>query len=273
MTVGEAWLLALLMSFFPQSAPDNLGTSSESVGAAQSAQTHGGPARPVFSEVSRARPEIADSTVARIDTGMPPLNHSGVDWWLVIPTWLLAVFTFGLFLYTARLWSATATLVREAGENAERQLRAYVFEELVASHAPVAQDHTPAFQFTFKNCGNTPAENVSICIGRRLAASTNPMLPDLKHTDRGSVFSLPQSATRPLTLPSERLPQATQDVIAEGKDLYIYGDVTYVDVFGKRCVVELRYRWRFGPSVLELCESGNSARYGLPPGRRPEATG
>ena len=115
-------------------------------------------------------------------------EKSAADWWLLVPTWLLALFTLGLFLYTAKLWAATSNLVKDAAENAQRQLRAYVFEELVVLSSEVPNGYTPSFELTVKNSGNTPAENVIICIARVLAAATNPVLPPLRRTDRGSVF-------------------------------------------------------------------------------------
>ena len=225
-------------------------------------------ANPREGESARVRDERVSIQQALLPTNARPVersSESSTDWWLIVPTWFLAFFTLGLFLYTAKLWAATSNLVKDAAENAQRQLRAYVFEELVVLPGEVPAGHTPSFELTVRNFGNTPAENVVICVARTLAASNNPTLPPLQRTDRGSVFSLAQSATRPLTIRSEVLPEGGAEAIGSGKDLYIYGDILYTDVFGKRCVIELRYRWRFGTGVLELCGAGNKATYGMDP--------
>lgn len=48
------------------------------------------------------------------------------EWWLIIPTWLLAVFTAGVFGYTVVLALATKKLVGDAQVTSKRELRAYV---------------------------------------------------------------------------------------------------------------------------------------------------
>src|SRR3989338_8343946 len=48
-------------------------------------------------------------------------DYTSPEWWLVYITGALVCFTFGLMIYTARLWGATKTLAEDARNTADRQ--------------------------------------------------------------------------------------------------------------------------------------------------------
>lgn len=98
------------------------------------------------------------------------------DWWLVVPTWLLAIFTAGLFAYTARLWGATNAMVEDAKQNAIRQLRAYVYLEVGARPYPPESPNRYSTFLRITNTGSTWARNVVI-LQKRVHTPTPPSDP------------------------------------------------------------------------------------------------
>ena len=81
---------------------------------------------------------------------------------------LLSIFTFLLFVYTARLyyatrgvWIATEKLVTGAEDVAKRQLRAYLSGEVIKISSPI-EDIVSA-KIKIVNHGQTPAYNVRVC--------------------------------------------------------------------------------------------------------------
>ncbi|HUJ79476.1 MAG TPA: hypothetical protein VLY45_04080 [Nitrospiria bacterium] len=75
-------------------------------------------------------------------------EKSTLDRWLTGATVALAVITFFLALYTARLWSATK-------ESSQRQLRAYLSVVPQIDHVQFGQ--MPIARVLIENCGQTPA--------------------------------------------------------------------------------------------------------------------
>jgi hypothetical protein len=121
-------------------------------------------------------------------------DYSSSEWWLVYLTFLLAVVTFGLALYTAKLYRATVGLGKEAEKTSERQAREMATSLSVANAAAQAAisgneltqksfvssqrpwvvvhkvvprsafDLTRGLSFAFiaKNVGHSPAMNVDV---------------------------------------------------------------------------------------------------------------
>jgi hypothetical protein len=182
---------------------------------------------------------------------------------LVRFTGVLAAATLGLSIATLLLWYATRRLVRDAKENAERQLRAYVGVE--SSSINYASGSHPVAGVTFKNYGNTPAYEFTINSGIGMAPCFEglpPPPPEDPGEPRG-VLSPGATAvllkTGPVLLGSEHLAALK----GGSSTIFVYGEVRYMDAFKKRRF--LKYRLMTGGSAglrgnaLSSCEKGNDA--------------
>lgn len=152
-------------------------------------------------------------------------------------TWALFYVTLALAIFTAFLFGATYLLVREAKDTARRQLRAYIS---IAPGEVIEQNErgTESFEFhpNIVNDGQTPAHDL-------IFNATVDLLP----------FPLPQNFNFPLPplnapsvsvlgprqskfMISFSLRRFTIDELHEillhgNQRLYLYGTVTYTDVF------------------------------------------
>lgn len=147
---------------------------------------------------------------------------------------------FLLFLATVGLWYATARLVRDAKQTAERQLRAYV---VVVSEDFITQDSANSRfvgVFRIRNTGQTPAYKLRV--NSRTCALVHPPESNFKFVlnddplSQSVVMLGPRedtghrsSADLPLTADVIRL-VTNPDSAAR---LYTYGVVRYEDSFGK----------------------------------------
>jgi hypothetical protein len=184
------------------------------------------------------------------------------DWNLVYATWALCVITFGLAIYTGRLFYATAQIARESGENSKRQLRAYITVTPGAAYYQDRSNEDPAHHMRFwttpqvTNTGATPARNAR----QRSAIGIHPYpLPD--HFS----FALPDAPAEGMTMANgqftELQPQNFVDKVPDdevlaimrgnGRALYVWGIVYYNDIFGeshetKFCHMITWQRWTDG---------------------------
>ena len=170
------------------------------------------------------------------------------DWWIVIPTILLAVFTAGLFAYTAKLWSATSALARTTAENSEKDLRAYVGIDEMEEAGERGVDYYPRGKSPgtilvnpyAKNFGKTPAVKVKCAMALKYL-DREPTEADFLAIKYGGPGTI--GAAQKLTLRIEERPfdwdsykvllvnfGATHD---PPKYLYAFGNVTYLDIFTK----------------------------------------
>jgi hypothetical protein len=151
-------------------------------------------------------------------------------WWLAILTGVLAISTVGL-------WIATIFTLRHSRETAKRQLRAYLS---VLVGGGVYQERDKPLRFEGKpvivNNGPTPAHKV----GFKARAAILPVpLPD------NFEFPLPNDFTGAAALgPGQHfvmsaivdgfIPDLEVDDVkrANGRALYVWGIVTYEDIFG-----------------------------------------
>jgi len=148
-------------------------------------------------------------------------------------------------------------------DTAQRQLRAYI--SITAAEIEFPEPGRPKSTLTFKNAGQTPAHNVQIWIHQWAAAyPLNVALPTpprdfemAKNTlGAGAYFHMRSEAPRPIfNGPYLDLVGTSQGTI------YVYGEISYFDVFGQKHVQE--YRLMYGgnelvvPGALKPCESGN----------------
>jgi hypothetical protein len=156
---------------------------------------------------------------------------------LKITDFLLVIFTAGLFVATIFLWLATRDLVDDAKHNAERQLRAYVFPSEQKTSDVVLGKH-PSSEILVKNTGLTPATNVIAWAGITvvnfpLARELKRATPEYMKTASRRVVG-PGGAFKIHPVWDEALTAQHMKMLADGTAaVFIWGEITYVDVFGQ----------------------------------------
>jgi hypothetical protein len=165
-------------------------------------------------------------------------HETTANWWTAVGTCALAVVALvqmlitSFFLYhTLAVTTQAADAAKKSAETAGQALhltqRAYLIMwewELTldgASHD--AFRHVP---FDIMNVGHTPAMQIEICMDS-LVASSLPALPRYEHPS-------PLENLPPAVLLSYTWPQDLPTSIPEGTFLWIWGCITYHDVFGKQ---------------------------------------
>ena len=203
---------------------------------------------------------------------------------LITPDQLMAYLTGGmllvaavqalLFLFQLRLMRKSLDSAVDASrvaqntlaimkDTAQRQLRAYI--SVTAANIEFPEPGRPKSTLIFKNAGQTPAHDVQVWIHQWVAAypldvtlpTPSPDFVMAKNTlGAGAHCLMTNEAPRPIFNPSllhlVGTPQGT---------IYVYGEVSYSDVFGSRHVQQ--YRLMHGGSepttagALKPCVSGN----------------
>lgn len=153
-------------------------------------------------------------------------------------------------------------------DTAERQLRAYVvLEDGDMEHVshPV---QLPAAKLTVRNTGETPAND--LIIHANIALADYPLTDELPPVTpapypgrsvlgRNSILTIPQTLGAPLTkgeLAGMRFGQLA---------IYVYGHLTYVDVFGHKWTTHFRLMHRpaggriGSDTSFIVCDEGNQA--------------
>lgn len=178
---------------------------------------------------------------------------------------VLAAFTILLTFATIFLWFATGDLVRGAERTAQRQLRAYVFPgEATLILDPIKG---PLANVMIKNAGQTPAyETMVLRSAKTILGMEVKIFPDPKKTGRTSKFDLGQGGVAQTEIQlADILKPAGQDALRRGElELYLWGLITYKDIFGKkqtnrfRFVIGGQHKWPSDNRFL-VCEEGNKA--------------
>ncbi len=190
-------------------------------------------------------------------------HESSTELGLVIPTWALVLVTAILAFFTYRLWNATKTLSEDAQRAAERQasevresldigrqtietmernahqeLRAYVVVH-TGNFRPQNSGRGRWLEWEPRiiNTGKTPAHNVVIVA--RAAVMPHPLPPELDLTltvgPSSSRWTLGAGQWSHARRWLDRMLTDTemqQVMNLQGSAVYIYGRVTYDDVFG-----------------------------------------
>lgn len=148
-------------------------------------------------------------------------------------------------------------------DTAQRQLRAYISVTTASIEFP--EPGRPKATLTFKNAGQTPAHDVQVWIHQW--AATYPLKITLPTPPRdftmakntlgaGAHCYMTNEAPQPIfNEPYLNLVGTSQGTI------YVYGEISYVDVFGERHTQQ--YRLMYGgsepvvPGTLKPCASGN----------------
>jgi hypothetical protein len=163
------------------------------------------------------------------------LDDSSSEWWLVYITGALATITFFLALYTARLWSATSRLVKDAKDTAQRQLRAYVCikdpEAVEVRSADRSLIDNLKITPNWENAGNTPTQRMAGCTGWDCLDGELPVDFQFPNNRGGPhpAFAGPRTIItgHPVFIPL----QIVRKVQRGEKRLYVWGWVDYDDVF------------------------------------------
>jgi hypothetical protein len=168
-----------------------------------------------------------------------PIIYSPADHEAIKPgEWLIGLGTLALFIATAALWWATRSLVLDARENAERQLRAYVGADGF-EYTPVADesDGSRALKWHIHvkwiNRGGTPAMNV------RSSFLTETFGPEGMPEDFDCKYEAPKALPSEYITPTGafRSPIVTLDAsdlaetLSRNKRIYVWGHIEYSDVF------------------------------------------
>ena len=171
-------------------------------------------------------------------------------------TFLLAVVTGGLAIFTFNLWKSTSKLVIGAEQTAERQLRAYVGCSEIAlecpnltnpSYVPVQTVAGLIFEdyvlLTIKNYGQTPASEVgtfvnwtSTMFATRLAIEFP--YPDINSTTVGDLGPIPTHRTLfPTQVAIDKIAIPDLSVFRQAHQkqvfLYFYGHIKYRDIYNR----------------------------------------
>jgi hypothetical protein len=179
-------------------------------------------------------------------------------WWLAWLTGILAASTVGL-------WGVTYFTLRHGRESAQRQLRAYMS---VRRATLMDAAGTQEGRVILENNGETPARYVRgwISVGPQNYPTAESVFARRQHpivsqatVGKGRRAILQAKLANPLT-------DFEKSAIAHGHAaIYMFGEVTYEDVFGEEWVTPFRFAagGHYGPipkdGRLAVCEKGNDA--------------
>jgi hypothetical protein len=203
-------------------------------------------------------------------------------------TQILAIITFALAFFTGLLWWATIGLLGDAKETSRKQLRAYItIDDLGMSNVAnpiLPPDHTidlskipanlripnsaPWATGWIRNAGQTPA--LDVVHWGQAVFDTFP-IPQNSLEPSTSIEGFPRSVIGPQVKTSKtyRLPapldNAQIDQLRAGTAaIYVYGRITYRDIFGDPHFTVYRLAYQSYSSVigligdLSVCEHGNN---------------
>jgi hypothetical protein len=154
---------------------------------------------------------------------------------------IIALFTVILGIATWLLWRSTRALVIGADNTAKRQLRAYIH----VSEARFANFGFPGgvYMINYTNTGQTPAYDVFGTIGVQL---TNfPLSENLETTGIGTkgISTVGRDGEGHCRIEAPRgLSGEEYGAVRDGKSaVFVYGVISYRDVFGDKWATEYRY--------------------------------
>jgi hypothetical protein len=149
---------------------------------------------------------------------------------IAIFTFLLVIFTGGLWLSTSKLWQVTNDTLTHAENTAKRQLRAYLAVEKCTLRYREGQ---PVATVKIRNCGQTPAENVVMVghldvIQRQTTFVVGGFSQNISkgRLGPGFAFTLESELKHALT------PDQIEGLTSRTHWIIVAGDIEYVDIFG-----------------------------------------
>jgi hypothetical protein len=197
---------------------------TEQTGQQSAAKPDGSVSAPIFVKIPKTAEEGAQEAEDRKE-------KSATDWWLMIFTGAVALFTFLLVAATIMLYRAGEKQLRHAETTAQRELRAYVTITQAKPGFDMAGDLTAVIQIT--NCGQTPAYNVSATRDIQVLDWQNPEFPPITN-ERTPRFTLGKDQPMAILLVLKGISGVNDmrgDRFDADRAIYIFGEITYHDVF------------------------------------------
>ncbi len=194
-------------------------------------------------------------------------REEGTEFWpsfrgyrLKITDTLLAAFTFLLFIATVFLYCATRALVKGVEDTAQRQLRAYVSEQVdIANLQTLNRGYLAPIEI--KNTGLTPAYDLHCWA--MLAWLDDPESRAYLFEAPARTIGDPRFVVNPGSSHSlcAEIELNGQEMNATHKRLYIWGEIKYLDAFKKPHTKKFRlYQLvRSGTAIWAYCDQGNDA--------------
>ena len=158
-----------------------------------------------------------------------------------LATFAIALFTLTLWRSTEKMWGTTQKALQHAELTAERQLRAYV-HVAAASASPVGT--LINYYLEVKNFGQTPAYEVKLSFVIKLAdlpeKAADLLPPDTPNISQAVLP--PQVSIHDNFTPTQQLtPNQMSKIQSENAAIFVAGQITYRDIFGKERLTEFRY--------------------------------
>lgn len=145
-----------------------------------------------------------------------------------------AIATVFIAVYTIVLAVATRKLVVDNEESAKRQLRAYISVDTKDVLTPAGVADQTRVGIIICNCGQTPAHDLSIWMSIGVGAyplNKEPPPPPKPHVKVKTVLHPGKDRMAAIACPI--LSEAVRnEVISGAKAIYLWGNITYKDVFG-----------------------------------------
>jgi hypothetical protein len=199
-------------------------------------------------------------------------NHDNV---ITAATVVIAVLNIFLALGTILLWFTTRRLVKSSEKTAERQLRAYVFQEGVSlfdgtnlDSPQINRTDWPGFSMSIKNFGQTPAYDVIHWARIEILDSNREdtlIPPNPKRGTHAMSLAPNASFTKSAWFDRPLSDKEKQAIVAGSQAIFVYGRIDYVDAFRKPHFTTYRliYSKSFYPpvgkgAVFSFCTNGNT---------------
>jgi hypothetical protein len=220
---------------------------------------------PIFSSsINNTIPGKANKKHIKEETGGDQSKHNGWVDVLNNPsdifTFALAIFTFGLFLITRKQLGV-------ARDMAEIEMRAYVAIDKIEIK-DVKETFAPTVTFDIKNFGKTPAHDSTFIstIAIRHFPLGEDTLPDIPLPHKSVAIIPSGGVTNSQHIFGLKLDRAILNDLGSNKTaIYVYGKISYKDVFRKNHTTRFRcfYNGLAGKlgetSDLNICDEGNEA--------------
>lgn len=175
----------------------------------------------------------------------------------------LTYVTGALAVFTLMLWIATYCLFREGKHTARRQLRAYVMIDKCLVRGTKTQGglHEDWINLTLKNFGQTPAKNISYWIEMAAKSAKAPTRLIRQNSTKDAKIEAIAPGSEFITKCEIPLLDGGNDIRGGVNALYVFGAITYFDVFDDERTTEFRFSrsgegWT-SDGEMETCQGGN----------------